>query len=76
MRLLMVYVAIVVVVEAIAVRLGFYLDRVSPTFAVPMALALFFGVLWVGWPIAVYITERWLVPAEPKAPLGQRQPPA
>jgi hypothetical protein len=60
LRLLAVYVLIVVAVELAAVRIGLYLDHVFPTFSLPIALGLFFAVLWVGWPIAVYITERWL----------------
>jgi hypothetical protein len=62
MRLMAVYVLIVLVIEAIAVRIGLYLDTWAPTFTVPMALGLFFAVLALGWPLAVYITERWLTP--------------
>ena len=28
-------------------------------------MALFFGVIWAAWPIAVLITEKWLVKPEP-----------
>ena len=62
MRLLVVYVLIVVAVELIAVQIGLYLDHVFPTFSVPLALGLFFAVLGLGWPVAVYVTDRWLTP--------------
>jgi hypothetical protein len=66
MRLLAAYVAIVLVVGFFGVEVGFQLDRLVPSLAVPLGLGLFFGVLIVGWPIAVFITERWLVPAPAK----------
>ena len=30
-----------------------------------VAMALFFGVIWAMWPLAVFVTEKWLVGAEP-----------
>ena len=60
MRLLIVYVLLVVAGNFIAVQIGFYLDKVAPTFAIPIALGLFFTVLGVMCPLAVYVTERWL----------------
>jgi hypothetical protein len=62
MRLLVVYVLIVVAVELLAVQIGLYLDQAFPAFSLPLALGLFFAVLGLGWPIAVYITDRWLTP--------------
>lgn len=66
MRLLATYAAIVLVVGFVGVQVGFQLDRLVPTLAVPLGLSLFFGVLIVGWPIAVFITERWLIPTPAK----------
>jgi hypothetical protein len=60
MRLLGAYVVIIFVVGFFAIQLGLQLDRISPTLAVPIALVLYFGVLVIGWPIAVFITDRWL----------------
>jgi hypothetical protein len=62
MRLLVVYVLIVIAVELVAVQIGLYLDHVFPAFSVPLALGLFFAVLGLGWPVAVYVTDRWLTP--------------
>lgn len=61
MRLMLVYLVLVVVGEFAAVELGLYLDSVAPSFSLPIALALFFSVLVMMWPVAVFITERWLM---------------
>lgn len=61
MWLMVVYVVLVVVGELIAVELGLYLDQMYPTLAVPIALALFFGMLVLAFPPAVWITRRWFV---------------
>ena len=61
MWLIVVYVVIALVGEFIAVELGLYLDKVYPALAVPIALALFFGVLVLAFPPAVWITKRWFV---------------
>ena len=60
MRLLATYFVIVFVVGYFAVQLGFQLDHISPMLAVPIALFLYFGVLVVGWPIAIFVTDHWL----------------
>ena len=61
MRLLIVYVLLVVAGVIIAAQLGFFLDEAMPALSIPIALGLFFAVLGLMWPAAVYITERWLV---------------
>jgi hypothetical protein len=61
MLLLLVYLVFVIVGESGAVGLGLYLDHAAPTLSIPIALALFFSVLAAGWPLAVYVTERWLI---------------
>jgi hypothetical protein len=62
MRLLIVYVLLVVVGESIAVKIGFYLDTAMPSLSLPIVLGMFFAILILMWPLAVYLTERWLVP--------------
>ena len=27
-------------------------------------MALFFGVIWAMWPVAVFVTEKWFVKAD------------
>ena len=64
MRLLAAYVVIVLVVGFFGVELGFELDTLMPTLAIPIGLAIFFAVLIAGWPAAVFVTERWLIGAK------------
>ena len=64
MRLLVAYVVIVLIVGFFGVELGFELDSLMPTLAIPLGLAIFFGVLIAGWPAAVFVTEKWLMGAK------------
>ena len=61
MRLITVYCVLVAVGEVITFGLGLMVERYIPTFSMLIYMAMFFGVLWGGWPIAVHITERWLM---------------
>lgn len=69
MRLLLTYVVTVIVCEFLAIQLGFQLDKLSPSFALPMALALFFGVLVVGWPVAVFLHDKFFAKKTEGAPV-------
>ena len=57
MWILIVYVLIVVVGEAVVVAIGLALDRIYPLASLPVSLTLFFAVLAFGWPLAVRLTE-------------------
>ena len=57
MWILIVYVLIVVVGEAVVVAIGLALDRIYPLASLPVSLSLFFAVLASGWPMAVRLTE-------------------
>ena len=57
MRILVVYVLIVVISEAIVVAIGLVLDRIYPALSLPVSLTLFFAVLWFAWVFAVRLTE-------------------
>ena len=61
MRLLGAYTIVVFVMGFFAVQLGFELDHILPLLAVPIALCLYFAVLIAAWPVAVLVTERWLM---------------
>jgi hypothetical protein len=61
MQLLIVYVLITVSGELGVVGVGLFLDRAVPSFSLPLSLAMFFSVLGLTWPVAVWITEKWLV---------------
>jgi hypothetical protein len=65
-RLLLTYIVTVIVGEFFAIQLGLQLDKLAPSFALPMALGLFFGVLALGWPLAVMICDRFLTPKMPE----------
>jgi len=62
MWILIVYVLIVVVGEAVVVAIGLALDRTLPLASLPVSLSLFFVVLALGWPLAV----RWTKPKHAK----------
>ena len=56
-RILIVYVLIVVIGEAVVIAIGLALDRMYPLASLPVSLSLFFAVLAFGWPLAVRWTE-------------------
>ena len=60
MQLLIVYVAFVVAADLVAIQIGLVFDRVMPSLSLPIALGMFFAVFGLMWPLAVYVTERWL----------------
>ena len=57
MWIMVVYVLIVLVCELIVVGIGLALDRLYPPASLPISLSLFFAVLWLGWVLAVRLTE-------------------
>jgi hypothetical protein len=57
MWILIVYVLIVVVGEAVVVAIGLAFDRMYPLASLPVSLSLFFAVLAFGWPLVVRWTE-------------------
>ena len=61
MSVMLIYVVCVALSETLAVEIGLYLDNLAPTYSLPLALTLFFAALFFSWPVAVKITERWLL---------------
>jgi hypothetical protein len=57
MWILIAYVLIVVIGEAVVIAIGLTLDRIYPLASLPVSLSLFFAVLAFGWPLAVRWTE-------------------
>jgi hypothetical protein len=57
MSILIIYVAIILVGDSIAVGIGEIIDHISPTFSLPIFLAMFFGVFYFGWQLALRLTE-------------------
>jgi hypothetical protein len=60
MTVLVIYVLLVAIFEVVIVMVGLAVDSVVPAgWNVMVAVSMFFAVIWVMWPVAVYITERW-----------------
>jgi len=57
MWIMVVYSAIVVIAELVVVAIGLALDRIYPALSLTVSLSLFFTVLWLGWILAVRLTE-------------------
>jgi hypothetical protein len=58
MWLLVVYVLIVVIGQAIVVAIGVsFWDRMYPLLSVPVSLFLYLAVFFFGWKLAVRLTE-------------------
>ena len=57
MWIMVVYVLIVFFCELVVVAIGLILDRIYPVASLPVSLTLFFAVLWLGWVLAVRLTE-------------------
>ena len=70
MWLLTVYVLIIVIGEAIVVATGLtFLDRKYPSLSVPVSVLLYIAVLFLGWTLAVRLTEpRPVKHQEPAVP--------
>ncbi len=61
MQLIVVYVVLAIIGEFIAFGLGRIVDSVLPDYSMAIFMALFFGVLWLAWPLAVWVTEKYFV---------------
>jgi hypothetical protein len=57
MWIMVVYILIVVVAEFVVIVIGLVLDRIYPALSLTVSLSLFFLVLWLGWVLAVRVTE-------------------
>jgi hypothetical protein len=60
MQLIGVYVILAIIGAFISFFLGRIVDRIVPDYSMIIFMALFFGNLWVMWPIAVKTTEKYL----------------
>jgi hypothetical protein len=62
MIVMIVYVLLVVAGEVLAFFIANALDSFVPAaWSMIFYMALFFGVIWGAWPLAVYVTEKWFV---------------
>jgi hypothetical protein len=59
MHLLVIYCVVVAIGEVAAYGLGRLVEDLYASWSMLIYMAMFFGVLWGGWPLAVELTERW-----------------
>jgi hypothetical protein len=71
MILIVVYVVLVAIGEVIAFGIGAMLDGMFPTWSMILYMALFFGVIAGAWPVAVFVTEKYIVTESDKGPVKQ-----
>ena len=57
MWIMVVYILIIMVAEFAVIIIGLVLDRIYPALSLTVSLSLFFVVLWLGWVLAVRVTE-------------------
>ena len=62
-RVLLIYVACMVVGQAIAVGIGLALDPYSPTLALSVFIPLYYAMYWVAWRGALFLGDRSKEPA-------------
>ncbi len=61
MAVMLVYVLIAMIGEVLAFAAGAFIDTVvSDGWSMIIYMGLFFGVLFLAWPIAVRVTEKYL----------------
>jgi hypothetical protein len=61
MSVILVYVAFVIIGDSIAVAVATLIERYSEPASLLVFFALFILVFWIGWWLAVRVTERYLV---------------
>jgi hypothetical protein len=61
MSVILVYVAFVIIGDSIAVAIATFVERYSEPASLLVFFALFVLVFWIGWWLAVRVTERYLV---------------
>jgi hypothetical protein len=60
MWLLIVYIVVVIVGDVIAYAIGSVVEGMfTPAVGLPVFLAMFFAVFWLGWLLAIRLTAKW-----------------
>jgi hypothetical protein len=57
MILIVYYIVLVLVGDALIIMLSLWIERTWPSASLPIFLALYFGILWLAWIIAVRLSE-------------------
>lgn len=71
MTLLVYYVALSLAADVVAALLCLWIERFWPAGSLPIFLALYFGILWAAWLLAVRLTEPRATLAAPAVPHPQ-----
>ncbi|MBX9825231.1 MAG: hypothetical protein K2Y27_09570 [Xanthobacteraceae bacterium] len=58
LRVLLVYVVVLIVGQALAVGVGLVLDPVSKTVALAAFIPIYYAMYWVAWRVALTIADR------------------
>jgi hypothetical protein len=61
MAVIFVYIAFVLIGDAVAVAIASAVERISNTASLLVFFALFILVFWIGWKLAVSVTERYII---------------
>ena len=67
MHLIVIYLVLVAIGEVMAFAIGRLFESTLPNFSMLFFMALFFGVLWAAWPIAVVVAERLMPERDPSS---------
>ena len=68
LRVLIVYIGVLIVGQALAVGIGLLLDPVSKTAALAAFIPIYYAMYWVAWRIALMIADRSQDAAEGGSP--------
>jgi hypothetical protein len=71
LMVMVMYSLLVILGNFLAWRIGIVVENNWPVLSLPIFLSMFFGVLILAWPIAVWITEKW-GPSEERVPAGAK----
>lgn len=63
MTVILVFIVFVLVGDAFAVMISAAVEHISQSASLMVFFALFAGVFWAAWQLAVRVTERYLVRA-------------
>jgi len=65
MTVIIVYIAVVAIGQVLAFFFAQAVDTIVPAaWSMIFYMALFFGVIWGAWPVAVFFTEKWLIKSD------------
>lgn len=61
MSAILIYVALVLIGQTMAVGISYFVERFSDSVGLLVFFALFLFVFWAAWKLAVFLTERYVL---------------